>query len=100
MGGRDRLRSRRARGIRPSGCGISTIPCCDAREFGSCKCRWIRRAVGPPSFGKTMLARAAAGEAGVPCFNSIGGEFAEMLVSVGASPGRDLLNDVCLFSPR
>src|SRR3972149_4567237 len=45
---------------------------------------------GPAGVGKTLLARAVAGEAGVPFFSMAGSEFMEMLVGVGASRGRDL----------
>ena len=46
--------------------------------------------LGPPGCGKTMLARAVAGEAGVPFFHISGSDFVEMFVGVGASRVRDL----------
>ena len=46
--------------------------------------------LGPPGCGKTMLARAIAGEAGVPFFHISGSDFVEMFVGVGASRVRDL----------
>ncbi|MFA5363400.1 MAG: ATP-dependent zinc metalloprotease FtsH [Candidatus Omnitrophota bacterium] len=46
--------------------------------------------VGPPGCGKTLIARAVAGEAGVPFFNISGSDFVEMFVGVGASRVRDL----------
>ncbi len=48
--------------------------------------------LGPPGVGKTLLARAVAGEAGVPFFHISGSEFVEMFVGVGASRVRDLFN--------
>jgi len=46
--------------------------------------------MGPPGSGKTLLARAVAGEAGVPFFSISGSDFVEMFVGVGASRVRDL----------
>lgn len=46
--------------------------------------------MGPPGAGKTLMARAVAGEAGVPFFSISGSEFVEMFVGVGASRVRDL----------
>ena len=46
--------------------------------------------VGPPGTGKTVLARAIAGEAGVPFFTISGSDFVEMFVGVGASRVRDM----------
>ena len=48
--------------------------------------------VGPAGTGKTLLAKAVAGEAGVPFFSMAGSEFMEMLVGIGAKRVRDLFN--------
>lgn len=55
--------------------------------------------VGPSGTGKTLLARALAGEANVPFFSMAGSEFMEMLVGVGASRVRDLFNTAKKNSP-
>lgn len=55
--------------------------------------------VGPAGVGKTLLARAVAGEAGVPFFSMAGSEFMEMLVGVGASRVRDLFQTAKASAP-
>lgn len=55
--------------------------------------------VGPPGTGKTMLAKAVAGEAGVPFFSTSGSDFAEMFVGVGASRVRDLFDQAKKNAP-
>ncbi len=55
--------------------------------------------VGPSGTGKTLLAKAVAGEANVPFFSMAGSEFMEMLVGVGASRVRDLFNNAKKASP-
>jgi cell division protease FtsH len=54
---------------------------------------------GSPGTGKTLLAKAVAGEAGVPFFSSSGSEFVEMFVGVGASRVRDLFDQGRKSSP-
>ena len=51
---------------------------------------------GAPGTGKTLLAKAVAGEAGVPFFSISGSDFVEMFVGVGASRVRDMLEDAIL----
>ncbi|MFL2803698.1 MAG: ATP-dependent zinc metalloprotease FtsH [Dehalococcoidia bacterium] len=55
--------------------------------------------MGPPGVGKTLMARAVAGEAGVPFFSISGSEFVEMFVGVGASRVRDLFEQAKKDAP-
>lgn len=55
--------------------------------------------LGPPGSGKTLLARAVAGEAGVPFFHISGSDFVEMFVGVGASRVRDLFEQAKAHKP-
>jgi len=55
--------------------------------------------VGPPGCGKTLIAKATAGEAGVPFFSISGSEFVEMFVGVGASRVRDLFDQAKRSTP-
>ncbi|MEE4194032.1 MAG: AAA family ATPase, partial [Anaerolineae bacterium] len=55
--------------------------------------------VGAPGTGKTLMAKAVAGEAGVPFFSLSGSEFVEMFVGVGASRVRDLFDQARRHSP-
>ncbi len=55
--------------------------------------------LGPPGSGKTLLARAVAGEAGVPFFHISGSDFVEMFVGVGASRVRDLFAQATAHKP-
>ena len=55
--------------------------------------------MGAPGTGKTLLARAVAGEAGVPFFSISGSDFVEMFVGVGASRVRDLFEQAKRHSP-
>jgi ATP-dependent Zn protease len=54
---------------------------------------------GPPGTGKTMLAKATAGEAGVPFFFVSGSDFVEVFVGVGASRVRDLFKEAKANAP-
>ncbi len=55
--------------------------------------------VGPPGTGKTMLAKAVAGESGVPFFSMSGSDFVEMFVGLGASRVRDLFTQAKQKAP-
>ncbi len=55
--------------------------------------------VGPPGTGKTMLAKAVAGEAGVPFFSLSGSDFVEMFVGVGAARVRDMFAQAAQRAP-
>lgn len=55
--------------------------------------------VGPPGMGKTLLAKAISGEAGVPFFSISGSDFVEMFVGVGASRVRDLFQEAKKNAP-
>jgi len=55
--------------------------------------------IGAPGTGKTLLARAIAGEAGVPFFSISGSDFVEMFVGVGASRVRDMFNRAKKYAP-
>lgn len=68
------------------------------REIGASMPKGILL-VGPPGTGKTMLAKAVAGEANVPFFSMSGSEFVEMFVGMGASKVRDLFRQAKEKSP-
>jgi len=53
----------------------------------------------PPWYGKTLLAKAVAGEAGVPFLSISGSDFVQMYVGVGASRVRDLFKEAKKHSP-
>ena len=55
--------------------------------------------MGSPGTGKTLLAKAVAGEANVPFFSISGSDFVEMFVGVGASRVRDLFKEAAKVAP-
>ena len=73
----------------------------DPRKYSSLGARIPKGVLlyGPPGCGKTLLARAVAGEAGVPFFSISGSDFVEMFVGVGASRVRDLFDQAKKHSP-
>ena len=73
----------------------------DPRKFNAIGARIPKGVLlyGPPGCGKTLLARAVAGEAGVPFFSISGSDFVEMFVGVGASRVRDLFEQAKKHSP-
>ncbi|NLI01558.1 MAG: ATP-dependent metallopeptidase FtsH/Yme1/Tma family protein [Chthonomonadales bacterium] len=73
----------------------------DAKKFQAVGAKIPRGVLllGPPGCGKTLLARAVAGEAGVPFFHISGSDFVEMFVGVGASRVRDLFETAKAHRP-
>src|ERR1700693_649326 len=73
----------------------------DPKSFGRLGARIPKGVllIGSPGTGKTLLARAVAGEAGVPFFSISGSEFVEMFVGVGAARVRDLFEQARLKAP-
>ncbi len=73
----------------------------DPRKYSSLGARIPKGVllVGPPGTGKTYLAKAVAGEAGVPFFNISGSDFVELYVGVGASRVRDLFEQAKKNAP-
>ena len=73
----------------------------DPRRFSALGARIPKGVLlyGPPGCGKTLLARAVAGEAGVPFFSISGSDFVEMFVGVGASRVRDLFEQAKKHNP-
>jgi len=73
----------------------------DPKSFGRLGARIPKGVllIGSPGTGKTLLARAVAGEAGVPFFSISGSEFVEMFVGVGAARVRDLFEQARRAAP-
>ena len=95
-----RRRGRRRRGGRRS-CGRSSTTCAIPTRYAAVGAVPPKGVLlfGPPGCGKTLIARAVAGEAGVPFFTVAGAEFVESLVGVGAARVRDLFAKVREVAP-
>jgi cell division protease FtsH len=110
-----RSRARRAQGDKPTvtfadvaGCDEAKQELVEVVEFLKNPEKFIQLGaripkgvllVGPPGSGKTLLAKAVAGEAGVPFFSLSGSEFVELFVGVGASRVRDLFDQAKKSAP-
>ena len=100
-GQRDLRRRRRHRRSPRGASGNRRIPASDPGKFARLGGKIPKGAllVGSPGTGKTLLARAIAGEAGVPFFTISGSDFVEMFVGVGASRVRDMFAEAKKSAP-